>query len=496
MQKSMLPFLIAASLLAVSAHAQSPAPAQPSANALIVTSTGDSGPGTLREALLNALSNPGPDSILFNIPDSDPGFDPATGSWFITPSTFLPELLDETVIDGGSQRRFQGDRNPVGPEIFIDGKNLSSGSGFVIADARNCIISEVGIVNFHERGINIYGKKATENIIRGCFIGIDPTGTMAMSNKLDGILISMQAHHNWIGGPDKEDANFIGGSYADGIAMGATSFNVVENNFIGCGPKLDPVPNKWNGIRLFNNNDHHRIGPGNIIAFNKKHGIFLDGLGSTNGAHFNTITANSIFSNEQKGIALDAQSNEQIQAPVITGYSGGTVTGTALPDAHIEIYSDDEDEGKFFEGESATDATGAFTWTGPIRGRYVTATVTNGNGSTSEFSQPLLVTAAQPLRNAALSPRLYQNYPNPFRDRTDIAFELTTRSRVVLRISDVLGREVIKLVDNIMPAGMHSVTWNGADATGHLLPRGAYFCRMFTGNSARFIRMALTPALK
>ncbi len=487
-------FLIARTATLAQAPSPGTATTKPCVDAITVTSTQDSGPGTLREALLNALSNPGPDSILFDIPDSDPGFDPGTGAWFITPVTQLPHLIDETVIDGGSQRRFQGDRNPAGPEIFIDGKNLSSGSGFVIANARNCAILEVGIVNFHERGIEIYGKKAVENIIRGCFIGIDPTGTVAMPNHLDGILITIQSHHNWIGGPGERDANVICGNYADGISFGVSSFNVIENSFIGCGPQLNPVPNKGNGVRLFNDNDHHRIGPGNNIAFNQKNGVALEGNYGSSGSHFHTITANSIFANEQKGITLDAKSNEQIKAPVITGFSAGTVTGTALPDSHIEIFSDDGDQGRFFEGESATDATGAFTWSGPIRGRYITATVTNGNGSTSEFSQPFLVTAAPAIRNAAFSPRLYQNYPNPFQGRTEIAFELPARTHVTLRISDALGRVVARLADDVLPTGKHSVTWNGRDAAGRVLPAGTYFCRLRTGNSARFTRMAFMPA--
>ncbi len=71
---------------------------------------------------------------------------------------------------------------------------------------------------------------------------------------------------------------------------------------------------------------------------------------------------------------------------------------------------------------------------------------------------------------------LDQNYPNPFRDRTEIDFTLETPASATLRIFDVLGREVARLVDGERLApGTYTVEWDGTDGSGTDLPSGTYF---------------------
>ena len=47
---------------------------------IVVTTTSDNGPGSLRQAIIDANNDAGPDSITFNISQSDPAFKPATGT--------------------------------------------------------------------------------------------------------------------------------------------------------------------------------------------------------------------------------------------------------------------------------------------------------------------------------------------------------------------------------------------------------------------------------
>ncbi|MEZ4699397.1 MAG: right-handed parallel beta-helix repeat-containing protein [Rhodothermales bacterium] len=71
---------------------------------------------------------------------------------------------------------------------------------------------------------------------------------------------------------------------------------------------------------------------------------------------------------------------------------------------------------------------------------------------------------------------LEQNYPNPFRDRTAIRYALPEAGPVTLRVVDVLGREVLRVIDADQPAGWHSAT---LDATQ--LPSGVYLYEMEAG---------------
>lgn len=75
---------------------------------------------------------------------------------------------------------------------------------------------------------------------------------------------------------------------------------------------------------------------------------------------------------------------------------------------------------------------------------------------------------------------LAQNYPNPFNSSTVIQFALPSASRVQLDIFNILGQKVKSLVDQELPAGVVSVTWDGRNETGNNVASGVYFYRMVT----------------
>lgn len=73
---------------------------------------------------------------------------------------------------------------------------------------------------------------------------------------------------------------------------------------------------------------------------------------------------------------------------------------------------------------------------------------------------------------------LAQNYPNPFNPETTIIYGLPKKSRVVLKIYDVLGREVRTLVNGEEGPGWKMVPWDGRDDAGRLRASGIYFYRL------------------
>ncbi len=91
----------------------------------------------------------------------------------------------------------------------------------------------------------------------------------------------------------------------------------------------------------------------------------------------------------------------------------------------------------------------------------------------------------QPLpKDAALT--LHQNYPNPFNPSTMVTFDLPNRGSVVLTVSDALGREVSRLVDGVIDAGRHSMSFNAAS-----LPSGMYFLTLRAGDVVQTRSMTL-----
>ena len=81
------------------------------------------------------------------------------------------------------------------------------------------------------------------------------------------------------------------------------------------------------------------------------------------------------------------------------------------------------------------------------------------------------------IRKMPQKTELLQNYPNPFNASTKIRFVLSKDSRVILKVFDLLGREVDTLLDVRYVAGEHSVIWDAGDRAA-----GVYFYRLCAGD--------------
>lgn len=112
-------------------------------------------------------------------------------------------------------------------------------------------------------------------------------------------------------------------------------------------------------------------------------------------------------------------------------------------------------------------------------GTYVLR-ATNPGGETSSSPITLTVvevTGTDDVQALPTSYALDQNYPNPFNPSTTIRYALPQQSRVRLEVFNVLGQRVKVLVDDVQPAGWHSVTMDGSS-----LASGAYFYVITAGS--------------
>jgi len=82
--------------------------------------------------------------------------------------------------------------------------------------------------------------------------------------------------------------------------------------------------------------------------------------------------------------------------------------------------------------------------------------------------------------------QLDQNYPNPFNPETTINFSISVEGKTSLIVYNLRGEEVIRLVDDEMPAGTHSVTWNASNFAS-----GIYFYRLQVGDFVQTKKMVL-----
>jgi len=91
---------------------------------------------------------------------------------------------------------------------------------------------------------------------------------------------------------------------------------------------------------------------------------------------------------------------------------------------------------------------------------------------------------------------LYQNYPNPFNPNTKISWQSPVGSWQTIKVYDVLGNEVVTLVNEYKPAGSHEVEFSaksGSASGGNALslPSGIYFYQLKSGNFIETRKMVL-----
>ncbi len=175
-----------------------------------VTNTGDSGAGSLRQAILDANGAAGLDAIAFNIPGG--------GVHAITPLTVLPPVSGPTVLDATTQPGYFGLPLVEIADFSGAGLRLSGGSSTVRG---------LGVRGF-SAGIQL---ESDNNHVESCFIGTDATGTVAAPNGT-GVVVQAGANGNTIGGGGTTAGNLISGN-ATGIQLVNNADNVIQGNLIG-----------------------------------------------------------------------------------------------------------------------------------------------------------------------------------------------------------------------------------------------------------------------
>ena len=88
--------------------------------------------------------------------------------------------------------------------------------------------------------------------------------------------------------------------------------------------------------------------------------------------------------------------------------------------------------------------------------------------------------------------KLAQNFPNPFNPTTHIDYYLPKDNSISLTIYNILGKEIVKLVDNkLTRAGSHNIVWNGSDKNGLKVGSGTYIYELKYGNFSKTRQMVL-----
>jgi CSLREA domain-containing protein len=368
---------------------------------------------TLREAINAANANAGADTIAFNIA--------LAGVLTIEPTTQLPAITDPVTINGYTQPGATKNTLKQGTNavllIEISGNAAPAGAHGLLIEQGPATIRGLVINKFQENGgsggsgismPNVAGN--TDNIIAGNFLGVDPTGALDEGNEVDGVQCFGLCGASRIGGPHPADRNLISGNGRNGVFLNADDSRV-QGNLIGTDKfGSGDLGNDDEGVSVGGDNN---LVVGNRIAFNGLAGV---GVGGGTG---HRISRNAIFDNTGFGIDLgedgrtgndaapdaDTGANNFQNFPELdaatTSSSGTTIKGklksTPRTTFIIEFFANapGEDEGEKFIGKTTIETNGngsaSFTFHPKKKvavGKTVTATATDEDGNTSEFSDP------------------------------------------------------------------------------------------------------------
>ncbi len=287
----------------------------------MVTSAADSGANTLRQAILNSNATPGANNIDFSLPGS--------GVQTISLLSVLPAITNPALVDGWSQ----GGLTYTGaPLVEINGAAAGSGAtgldfaaGSAGSTARGLVVSA-----FSGAGIEV---SSNNDLVEGCYIGLNAAGTAALANGGDGILINSGASDATIGGTAAGARNVISGNSGDGVEITGTgsSGNVVSGNLVGTNAAGTAAVANHAGVEIDSGATGNLIGASgtssvtdplerNIISGNSFAGVWLTGTGTDN----NVVAGNYIGTNAA-GTGAVGNGSVVVFDPFGAGITGGVV---------------------------------------------------------------------------------------------------------------------------------------------------------------------------
>jgi hypothetical protein len=279
---------------------------------VVVTNTNDSGGGSLRDAIAQANASPGGTIVTFSIPGG--------GVHRITPTSAMPTVLKPTTFDATTQPGYSGT-----PLIELYGASAGGLSGGFTLTGGNSTVKGFVLDGWYSgagTGVNIL---SSGNTIQANYIGIDPSGTIAVPNGV-GINIApvngaASATNNLIGGTTVAARNVISANDGDGITINGTdggnaSGNVIAGNYIGLNAAGTAFVKNPKNVGS-NTNDIEIVGASNNL------------IGGTTPGSRNVISGGRLDNVDRgSGILINGQ-NSVASGNVVQGnYIGTDATGT------------------------------------------------------------------------------------------------------------------------------------------------------------------------
>lgn len=273
--------------------------------------------------------------------------------------------------------------------IYLEAESQNNTIGGLESGAANVVVYN---------GAGGIGVNSNQNLIQGNKVGVGTNG-VALGNQ--SIAVRVVGDNNVVGPYNQIAYSPLAGLYVAGNTTTVLS-NTLENNssagvcISGNATMLKANTIQDNGGNPVSNTECKAVGGvvitgsgGALLQENEVHNNA--GIGVViNQALGNSLKANSITGNNV-GIVLMANGNGGLAAPQITSVQNNVARGVACPGCRVEIFTDQNNEGRTFVDATTADQNGDFTIQvdmATIADPFMTATNTDQNGNTSPFAEP------------------------------------------------------------------------------------------------------------
>jgi len=280
------------------------------AGTFTVTTTADTGAGSLRQAITAANAHAGHDAVAFAIPGS------GAHTIHVT-SAPLPVVTSPLKIDGTTQPGFAGI-----PLVRLDNATgLASANGIDVT-AGNSQILGLSVTGFGG-AVFLHGASGGSTV-SGNRLGLTPSGSA--DGNVVGVAVSEASASNVVGGTTAGERNVISGNGEGVVVIGGSPGTRIQGNFVGVGPGGDTaVPNTNAGIRVADGAKNTTVGgtasgAGNVISANGG-GLNINGAGTTG----TVVAGNRVGTNASGATAIP---NRVFGIAILGGATATTIGGT------------------------------------------------------------------------------------------------------------------------------------------------------------------------
>jgi hypothetical protein len=339
-----------------------------------VLNLNNAGAGSLRQAILSANANFGPDVINFSV----------AGTIKLTTGD-LPAVTGKVRIDGASAPGFAGT-----PQVEINFNHF--GGLLYTSSSFSSSLRSMGLVNAAGAGVTINGGGSI--LVVGNFIGLHLDGITIAGNSGDGLAI-YRSSGSIIGGATPSERNVIAGNYNNGISINNSSSNRILGNFIGTDVTgtLDRR-NILNGILVTAGASGNIIGgsTGNVISGNNANGVLINGRATLTTVSGNliglTASGNKALGNSLDGVRIENSDHNLIgQSDPVSGvtFANADNVGTQPVNAWQGIRNADTSGQYLLVGTSNSDG---LLFEGTMAGVGTSHTVDYPNAATTSVYGP------------------------------------------------------------------------------------------------------------